>query len=112
MTVLPVSFTDPLTDPGGGAPLRAATAGEPAFLDRVLRDKINETITAVNGKASTATATTSAAGLLSAADKSKLDGVAAGANVVGTGVTKVVKITQAAYDGLTTKDAATLYVIA
>lgn len=32
-------------------------------------------------------------------------------NVIGTGVTKMVSLTQAAYDALTPKDAATLYVI-
>ena len=37
---------------------------------------------ALDGKASTATVTTSAAGLMSAADKKKLDGIAAGANKV------------------------------
>lgn len=111
MSVAPLTFADPLTDPGGGAALRAPTAGEPAFNERLLKAKVNEVTTALDAKAGTAVATTTTAGLMSAPDKTKLDGVAAGANVVGTGVTRVEKMTQAAYDALATKDAATLYVI-
>jgi hypothetical protein len=56
-------------------------------------------------------ATPKAAGLMSPEDKTKLDGIAAGANIVGTGITAVVAITQAAYDALDAPDAQTLYVI-
>jgi hypothetical protein len=45
--------------------------------------------TALNGKAGTATATTSAAGLMSAGDKTKLDGVATGATANAGTVTSV-----------------------
>jgi lysophospholipase L1-like esterase len=38
-------------------------------------------------------------------------GSGGGGNVTGTGITSIVKLTQAAYDALGTKDAATLYVI-
>jgi len=66
---------------------------------------------ALNGKAGTAVATTATAGLMSAADKTKLDGITAGANIVGTGVTAIVALTQAAYDAMSPKVATTLYVI-
>jgi hypothetical protein len=56
-------------------------------------------------------ATTSTPGVMSASDKTKLDGVAPGANIVGTGITAIVALTQAAYDALTPKVATTLYVI-
>jgi hypothetical protein len=56
-------------------------------------------------------ATPKEAGLMSPEDKTKLDGIAPGANIVGTGITAVVALTQAAYDALDAPDAETLYVI-
>ena len=61
---------------GGGS------ASGTSYLDNTgLGYFINKIITALSGKASTAAATTTAAGLLSAADKTKLDGIATGAEV-------------------------------
>ena len=67
--------------------------------------KLNAALTEI------AQATADGAGLMSPEDKAKLDGIASGANIVGTGITAVVAITQAAYDALSTPDTKTLYVI-
>lgn len=59
--------------------------------------------------------TTVGAGLVTATDAaSARTAIGAGTgngNVTGTGISNVVKVTQAAYDAIGTKDAATLYVI-
>lgn len=67
-----------------------------------------------------AVATTSAAGFMSASDKTKLDGIEAGANLgvvseqeesVGTVITNMIMLTQVEYDNLSSPNASTCYII-
>lgn len=67
----------------------AVKAGQDHAADAVKHITATER-TAWNAKASTAAATASAAGLMAAADKAKLDGVAAGANLVANPATNGV----------------------
>ena len=55
--------------------------------------------------------TTVGASLVTAADNAAARAAIGAGNVIGTTVTKITQVTQAAYDALATKDSATLYVI-